>query len=296
MLRVGLFLLTNIAILIVLSIVLSLFGIHGTLDAQGVNLDLTSLLIISAVFGMGGSFISLMISKWIAKRMMGVRLIENHSTDNSERWLITTVKILAEKARIGMPEVGIFESSSPNAFATGASKNNALVAVSTGLLQQMDRGQVEAVLAHEVSHVANGDMITLSLIQGVVNTFVIFFSRIIGHLIDRIVFKVQRGHGLGYYIGSIVAQIILSILASMIVLWFSRRREFRADAGAAALTSPDKMISALKKFQAVHNPKPLPDEMQAFGIIGGFGGGMKKLFSSHPPIENRIAALEKYYD
>ncbi len=291
MLRLFLFFGTNIAILLVLSVSMRLLGIDAMLEGQGGGLNLTGLLIFAAVLGMGGSLISLAISKWIAKKSMGVKLIE--TPDNQqEQWLVSTVEMQAREAGIGMPEVGIFDSPQPNAFATGMNKNAALVAVSSGLLNSMDQGEVEAVLGHEVSHIANGDMVTLTLIQGVVNTFVIFFSRVIGHLIDRTVFKIERGHGPGYWIGSILIQIVLSILASIIVLWFSRRREFRADSGGAYLAGREKMISALRRLQQASDPAPLPDEMAAFGISGK-RGGINRLFMTHPPLEERIAALEK---
>lgn len=291
MLRVLLFLGTNIAIMLVLSISMRLLGIDTALEQQGGGLNLTGLLIMSAAFGMGGSFISLAMSKWMAKKSMGVQLIENPS-NQQEQWLVSTVEMQAREAGIGMPEVGIFNSAQPNAFATGMSKNSSLVAVSTGLLNNMTQDEVEAVLGHEVSHIANGDMVTLTLIQGVVNTFVIFFSRIIGHIIDRVVFKIERGHGPGYWIGVIFVQMILSVLASTIVMWFSRRREFKADSGGAYLAGREKMIAALRRLQQASNPEPLPDEMAAFGISGGKVDGFKKLFMSHPPLEERIAALE----
>ncbi len=291
MLRILLFLGTNIAIMLVLSISMSLLGVDMMLEQQGGGLNLTALIIMSGAFGMGGSLISLALSKWMAKRSMGVQLIEIPKTQQEE-WLLSTVEMQAREAGIGMPEVGIFNSPQPNAFATGMSKNSALVAVSTGLLANMTQGEVEAVLGHEVSHVANGDMVTLTLIQGVVNTFVIFFSRIIGHLLDRVVFKIQRGHGPGYWIGIIFVQMILSVLASTIVMWFSRRREFKADSGGAYLAGREKMIAALRRLQQGSNPEPLPDEMAAFGISGGSPSGFKRLFMSHPPLEERIAALE----
>jgi len=286
---------TNLAIIIVLSISMRLLGVDSMLEQQGGGLNLNALLIFSAVFGMGGSLISLAISKWMAKKSMGVQLIETPTT-RQEQWLVSTVEMQAREAGIDMPEVGIFISPQPNAFATGMNKNSALVAVSTGLLENMALDEVEAVLGHEISHVANGDMVTLSLIQGVVNTFVIFFSRIIGHLIDRVVFKVERGHGPGFWIGTIFAQIILSILASTIVMWFSRRREFKADAGGAYLAGREKMISALRRLQHVSNPQPLPDEMAAFGISGGVPSGVKRLFMSHPPLDERISVLENSRD
>lgn len=287
--RIFLFLATNIAILVVLSVVLRLLGIDRILDAQGTNLDMNALLAFSAVVGFTGSLISLAMSKWTAKRMMGVRVIEQ-PRNASETWLVETVRRQAEQAGIGMPEVGVFDSPEMNAFATGARRNSALVAVSTGLLNGMSQREAEAVLAHEVSHVANGDMITLALIQGVVNTFVIFLSRVIGHVVDRVVFKTERGHGPAFLITSIVAQLVLGILASMIVMWFSRRREFRADAGGAHLAGREAMIGALERLKQRH-AGPLPDQMAAFGIAGGIGDGFKRLFMSHPPLEERIAAL-----
>jgi len=295
MLRLLLFFGTNLAILIVLSISMRLLGLDSMLEQQGGGLNLNALLIFSGIFGMGGSIISLALSKWMAKRSMAVQLIES-PTSKQELWLFSTIEMQAREAGIDMPEIGLFNSPQPNAFATGMNKNSALVAVSTGLLENMTQDEVEAVLAHEISHVANGDMVTLSLVQGVVNTFVIFFSRIIGHLIDRLVFKVQRGHGPGFWIGTIFAQIILSILASTIVMWFSRRREFKADAGGAYLAGREKMISALRRLQQGSNPQPLPDEMAAFGISGGVASGFKRLFMSHPPLEERIAALENNWD
>ncbi len=290
MLRIVLFIATNIAILFIMNITLRLLGIDTAMYNAGGGINMQGLLIMSAIMGMSGSLISLAISKWMAKRSMGVRIIESPA-NNEENWIVQTVSMQARQVSIGMPEVGIFDSASPNAFATGMNRNNALIAVSTGLLRHMNRDEVEAVLAHEVSHVANGDMVTLSLIQGVVNTFVIFFSRIIGMLLDRVVFKVQRGFGPGYWIGSIVAQIILSILASIIVMWFSRWREYRADAGGAQLAGRQKMIAALRKLQQ-SSPQQMPDEMAAFGINGGLGDGIKKLFMTHPPLEARIKALE----
>lgn len=291
MLRMLLFFGTNIAIMIVLSISMRLLGLDTALEQQGGGLNLNTLLIFSAAFGMGGSLISLAISKWMAKKTMGVKLIETPAS-SQEQWLVSTVEMQAREAGIKMPELGIFNSPQPNAFATGMNKNAALVAVSQGLLDHMTQGEVEAVLGHEISHVANGDMVTLALVQGVVNTFVIFFSRVIGHLLDRLVFKIQRGHGPGYWIGVIFVQMILSVLASTIVMWFSRRREFKADEGGAYLAGREKMIAALRRLQQVSNPQPLPDEMSAFGISGGVPSGFKRLFMSHPPLEERIAALE----
>jgi heat shock protein HtpX len=286
-----LFLATNAAVLVLISVVFQIFGIEGILAENGVDLNLKALLVMAAVIGFGGSFISLALSKFMAKRSMGVQVIAQ-PRNNTEQWLLNTVQRQAGEAGIGMPEVGIFNSPEPNAFATGMRRNSALVAVSTGLLQNMSSDEVEAVLGHEVSHVANGDMVTMGLIQGVVNTFVIFLSRVIGHLVDRVVFKTERGYGPAYYITSIVAQIFLSILASMIVMWFSRRREFRADAGGANLASRQKMVGALRALQRKSEPVDLPGEFAAFGIAGGRGAGLKKLFMSHPPLEERIAALE----
>jgi heat shock protein HtpX len=290
--RVFLFLATNIAILVVLSITLSILGVDRILDEQGVNLDMRALLIFSAVFGMGGSFISLAMSKWSAKRMTGAQVIEQPRNE-SEAWLVNLVSNQAQAAGIGMPEVAVYDSPDVNAFATGMSRNNALVAVSTGLLNNMGRDEVEAVLGHEITHVANGDMVTLTLIQGVVNTFVIFFSRVIGHVIDRAVFKVERGHGPAFWITTIIAQVVLGILASIIVMWFSRQREFRADAGGASLAGRQKMIAALRRLQMASGQAPLPDQLAAFGIAGGSVDGFKRLFLSHPPLEERIAALQQ---
>ena len=292
--RILLFIATNVAVLIVLTVVLRLLGIESILNEQGTQLDLQALLIFSAVIGFAGSFISLAISKWIAKRSTGARVIKSPGNE-TERWLLTTVQRQASMAGIGCPEVAVYDSPDINAFATGASRNNALVAVSTGLLRSMDRDSVEAVLGHEVSHVANGDMITLTLIQGVVNTFVIFLSRVIGFLVDRLIFKNERGYGIGFFITSIVAQIILGILASTIVMWFSRRREFRADAGGAQLAGRSKMLKALRSLQRAHEPQDLPDSMAAFGISGQKRVGLKRLFMSHPPLSERIAALERGY-
>ncbi len=289
MLRIALFLGTNIAILLILSITFSLLGFENLLAQNGVDLNLTALLVYSAILGFSGSFISLLMSKWMAKRGMGVHVITQPSSE-LEQWLVSTVEFQARTAGIKMPEVGVFDHPSPNAFATGWNKNDALVAVSTGLIHHMNRDEVEAVLGHEVSHVANGDMVTLALIQGVLNTFVIFLSRIIGFLVDRLVFKVERGHGPAFWIVSLLAQFILGILASAVVMWFSRWREFRADAGGARLAGKQKMISALRRLQAAQDAPPLPDEMAAQAINAG---RMQALFSSHPPLETRIAALEQ---
>jgi heat shock protein HtpX len=288
MLRIALFLGTNLAILVLISITFRLLGIEGLLQANNVDLDLNALLVYSAVIGFSGAFISLFLSKWMAKRSMGVQLIEQPGSE-AQRWLLETVARQAQSAGIKMPEVGIFDHDSPNAFATGWNKNDALVAVSTGLLRQMNRDEVEAVLGHEVSHVANGDMVTLTLVQGVVNTFVVFLSRVIGHTVDRVVFKTEQGHGPAFWIVSIVTELVLGILAMAIVMWFSRWREYRADAGGARLAGRGNMIAALRALQHAHNPQPLPDEMAAFGILGG---RVQKLFMSHPPLEERIAALE----
>ncbi|MCU7941033.1 MAG: protease HtpX [gamma proteobacterium symbiont of Bathyaustriella thionipta] len=279
------------AVMALVGIVFQLLGIQGLLAQNGVDLNLTGVMVMSLVVGFSGSIISLFMSKSMAKRSMGVHIIEQPA-NNAERWLMETVYRQAEQAGIGRPEVGIFDSPQPNAFATGANRNAALVAVSTGLLNAMTQDEVEAVLGHEVSHVANGDMITMALIQGVVNTFVMFLSTVIGHLIDRIVFKTERGHGPAYYVTSIIAQLVLSVLASIIVMWFSRRREFRADKGGADLAGRQKMIASLRRLQQAHEPQDLPDQMAAFGIAGGVGDGLKALFLTHPPLEQRIAALE----
>ncbi|MEX0941586.1 MAG: protease HtpX [Pseudomonadales bacterium] len=292
MTRIFLFIATNIAVLVLISIVFQLLGIEGLLAENGVDLNYEALLIMSAVIGFGGAFISLAISKWMAKRSMGVQVI-TQPRSQTEQWLVTTVAKQAREAGIGMPEVGIFQSDDPNAFATGMNRNNALVAVSTGLLAQMNADEAEAVLAHEVSHVANGDMITMGLLQGVINTFVIFLSRIIGFFVDRVILKNDRGFGIGYFISSIVAQIFLSIFASMIVMWFSRRREFRADAGGATLAGKHKMIAALRRLQTNSEARDLPGEFAAFGISGGMSHGFKRLFLSHPPLDERIAELER---
>ena len=289
MMRILLFLATNIAIMIVVSIIFSVLGLSGTLDAQGVDLNLSALLVMSAVIGMTGSFVSLAMSKWMAKRSMGVYVIEQ-PRDQTERWLIDVVARQAQRAGIGMPEVGIFNTPEPNAFATGMTKNSSLVAVSSGLLQTMNADEVEAVIGHEMTHVANGDMVTMALMQGVVNTFVYFFATIIGHVVDRVVFKTEQGRGPAYYIVQILAQIVLGILASMLVMWFSRYREFKADAGGANLAGREKMISALRALQRAHEAPPLSGSLAAFGINGS--GGMTRLFMSHPPLEERITALQ----
>lgn len=288
MMRIFLFLATNVAILVVVSIVFNVLGLSGTLDAQGIDLNLNALLVMSAIIGMSGSVISLAMSKWSAKRAMGVHVIEQPQ-NQTEQWLIDIVAKQARQEGIGMPEVGIFQTPEANAFATGMSKNSALVAVSSGLLQNMNADEVEAVVGHEISHVANGDMVTMALMQGVVNTFVFFFATIIGHLVDRVVFKTERGYGPAYYITQIAAQIVLGILASMLVMWFSRYREFKADAGGAKLAGREKMIGALRALQRGHEAEDLPGQLAAFGINGS---GVSKLFMSHPPLEERIAALQ----
>jgi len=290
--RVFLYVATNLAILVVLGITLRLLGVERYFEAQGGGLNLPALLVFAAVFGFGGSFISLLISKWTARHMTGARVIEQ-PRDATEAWLVQTVRRQARQAGIGMPEVAIYDAPDINAFATGASRNRALVAVSTGLLRQMSRDEAEAVLGHEVSHIANGDMVTLALIQGVVNTFVIFLSRVIGHLVDRVVFKSERGHGPAFWITAIVAELVLGILASAIVMWFSRRREFRADAGGAALAGRAKMIAALQRLQASAGQAHLPDQMAAFGIAGAMGRGLRRLFMTHPPLGERIAVLQR---
>ena len=289
--RIFLFLLTNIAIMVILSITLRILGVESLLMQNGSDLNINALVIFSGVFGFGGAFISLAISKWMAKRMTGAKVISNPSS-NIEKWLIETVKKQSKIVGIKMPEVAIFPSDQMNAFATGASKNNALVAVSQGLLENMTQGEIEAVVGHEMSHVANGDMVTLTLIQGVVNTFVIFFSRVIGHIVDRVILKNQRGYGIGYFVTTIFAQVILSILASIIVMYFSRKREFIADTGGADLAGHQNMINALKRL-GQREPEPLPEQLAAFGIGEKPKSKRSQLWSSHPPLEDRIKALEK---
>jgi heat shock protein HtpX len=287
--RIFLFLVTNLAVLALLSLMIFIiergFGVHLTGGGLG------GLLVFAAVCGFGGALISLALSKWTAKRMMGVRVITAPQSD-AERWLVGTVERLADQARIGMPEVGIFDAEEMNAFATGARRNAALVAVSSGLLRSMSRSQLEAVLGHEITHVANGDMVTLALLQGVLNTFVIFLARIIGSFIDRALFKNDRGEsGIGFFLTTMVAQIVLGILASMIVSWYSRRREFRADRGGADLAGAGSMIAALQVLKQSHG-EPMPPQMQAFGINTGSTSGFMRLFMSHPPLDERIAALQ----
>ena len=286
--RILLFLVTNLAVVLVLSIVARVTGLDRWIAANGGSYQ--GLLAMAALFGFGGALISLAMSKWMAKRAMGVRVIERPANANEE-WLVSTVRALAGQASIGMPEVGVFDSPHPNAFATGARRDAALVAVSSGLLQSMGRSEVEAVLGHEITHVANGDMVTLTLIQGVVNTFVIFLSRIVGGIVDRALSRDGEGRGgIGYFATVMVMQMVLGIIASMIVMWFSRRREFRADAGGAQLAGRNNMIGALERLKAAQQPA-LPAQLAAFGIGGGVGTGLAKLFMSHPPLEERIAAL-----
>ena len=289
--RILLFLLTNIAIMVILSITLRILGVDSLLMQNDSDLNINALVIFSGVFGFGGAFISLAISKWMAKRMTGAKVITSPS-NNIEKWLIETVKKQSKVFGIKMPEVAIFPSSQMNAFATGASKNNALVAVSQGLLDNMTQGEIEAVVGHEMSHVANGDMVTLTLIQGVVNTFVIFFSRVIGHIVDRVILKNQRGYGIGYFVTTIFAQIVLSILASIIVMYFSRKREYIADTGGADLAGHQNMINALKRL-GQSEPEALPEQLAAFGIGEKPKSNRSQLWSSHPPLEDRIRALEK---
>ena len=289
--RIFLFLLTNIAIMVILSITLRILGVESLLAQNGSDLNLNALVIFSGIFGFGGAFISLAISKWMAKRMTGAIVIDSPS-NNVEKWLLDIVKKQSKIVGIKMPEVAIFPSPQMNAFATGASKNKALVAVSQGLLDSMSQGEIEAVVGHEMSHVANGDMVTLTLIQGVVNTFVIFFSRVIGHVVDRVILKNQRGHGIGYFVTTIFAQIVLSILASVIVMYFSRKREYVADTGGADLAGHQNMINALKRL-GQKEPEALPEQLAAFGIGEKPKTGWRELWSSHPPLEDRIKALEK---
>lgn len=293
MMRIVLFLMTNLAIILVASVTLSLLGVGSILQANGVDLDLGNLLVFCAVFGFVGSFISLLLSKFMAKKGTRTEVI-SQPRNADEQWLMDTVKELADQAGIGMPEVGIFPAQQANAFATGWNRNSALVAVSIGLLQRFRREEIRAVLAHEIGHVANGDMITLALIQGVVNTFVMFFARIIGHFVDRVVLKNEEGHGIGYFITTIVAEIVLGILASTIVAWFSRKREFRADEAGAKFASPHAMIGALQRLKAESNvPDQMPDTLTAFGISSHMKNGFMAAFASHPPLDDRIAALQR---
>lgn len=294
--RVLLFLATNLAIIIVASITLSLLGVGSFLDESGTGLNLKALLIFCFIFGMAGSGISLLLSKKIAKWTTKVQLIKDPQNER-EQWLMRVVEEQSREAGIGMPEVGIFPAQQANAFATGANRNNALVAVSEGMMQRFDREEIKAVVGHEIGHVANGDMITLTLIQGVVNTFVMFLARIVGFAVDRVILKNEEGLGIGYFITTIVAEIVLAILASTIVFWFSRRREFHADAAGARFGSRQGMIAALQRLQAESQvPNQLPESMQAFGITSGKKKGFKALFTTHPPLEDRIAALQNMTD
>ncbi|HET7832734.1 MAG TPA: protease HtpX [Gallionella sp.] len=285
--RIFLFILTNLAVLFVINITLRLLGVDRWVTSSGINFN--ALLVMSLVIGFSGSLISLAMSKWSAKRMVGAQVIENPA-DPTERWLVETVRRQAQQAGIGMPEVAIYDAPDVNAFATGWNRNDALVAVSTGLLYNMSKDETEAVLAHEISHVANGDMVTLALIQGVVNTFVIFFSKLFGYFIDRVVLKnEERGPGIGAFVAEIVAQLVLGVLASIIVMWFSRQREFRADAGGASLAGRERMIAALERLKINHEQATLPEQMAAFGISGG--KSFASLFTTHPPLDERIEAL-----
>jgi heat shock protein HtpX len=290
--RIALFVVTNVAVLAVIYVVLNILGVERILAENGTQLDLRALLVFSAVVGFSGSFISLAISKWMAKMSTGAKVIDT-PRNATESWLLNTVHRFADEAGIRRPEVAIYDAADVNAFATGPTRNNALVAVSTGLLSRLPQREVEAVLGHEVSHVANGDMVTLTLLQGVVNTFVIFLSRIVGFVVDRVLFRTERGTGPGFFLASLVAQILLGILASMIVMWFSRQREFRADAGGAKLAGRDSMIRALEGLRRSTQPAELPAAIRAFGISGGRMAGLGRLFMSHPPLEERIAALQR---
>jgi len=284
--RIALFLLTNLAVILVLSIVTSVLGFDRWMTAHGLNY--TALLGFCAVFGFGGAFISLAMSKWMAKQSTGAQVI-TEPRNSAEMWLMNTVQRLSRAAGIGMPEVAVFDAPEPNAFATGMNRNEALVAVSTGLLRSMNQDEIEAVLGHEITHIANGDMVTLTLIQGVTNTFVMFLSRVVGYFIDRAVFRNERGVGFGYYISVFVLQIVFGIAATAIICWFSRQREFRADAGGAHLAGKRKMIAALQRLSGAAGHSSLPEQVSAFGIVGG----AKRLFMTHPPIEERIAALQQ---
>jgi heat shock protein HtpX len=288
--RILLFLATNVSILLVLSVTMRILGLEPYLQQNGLNYQ--SLLVFAAAFGMGGAFISLALSKWTAKRFTGARVIEQPVNDG-ERWLLETVQRQAQAAGIGIPEVAIYDAPDVNAFATGARRDAALVAVSTGLLRSMSRDEAEAVLGHEVSHVANGDMVTLALIQGVVNTFVIFLSRVVGQVVDRVVFRNEEGHGPAFWITTIVAELLLGILASIIVMYFSRQREFRADAGGSRLAGREKMIAALERLKRSVAQPHLPDQLAAFGISGGIKQGLRGLLMSHPPLDERIEALRR---
>ncbi len=287
--RIIYFLVTNFAVLVVLSIVLRVLGIEPYLTAYGLNYS--SLLMFAAVFGMGGAFVSLALSKWSAKRLTGAQVITTPANE-TERWLLRTVGELASKAGIGMPEVAVYPADDVNAFATGMKRDSALVAVSTGMLRRMDRERVRAVLAHEVAHIRNGDMVTLALVQGVVNTFVIFFARVIGYTVDRVILRNERGHGIGFWVTTIIAEMFLAILASIVVFWFSRRREYRADGGAADLVGKKPMIGALESLKAFVQQPHLPDQMAAFGISGSKKRGLAALFATHPDLDDRIRTLQ----
>lgn len=293
--RIGLFLVTNLAVIVIASITLNILGVGSYLEQSGSDLNLQSLLIFCAVFGFSGALISLFISKWTAKQFTNTEVITT-PRNAEEQWLLHTVAQLAQRANIKMPEVGIFPAEQSNAFATGWNKNAALVAVSAGLLRRFPKPEVRAVLAHEIGHVANGDMVTLALVQGIINTFVMFFARIIGHTVDRVIFKTERGHGIGFYIATFVAEIVLAFLANMIVAWFSRYREYRADAAAAQLDDRNAMIQALQRLQAESQakvPNEMPDTLTAFGISSGFSERMLAAFATHPPLQDRIAALRR---
>ena len=293
MMRILLFLATNLAVVLIASITLSLFGFDGFMAANGVDLNLSQLLVFCAVFGFAGSLFSLFISKWMAKMSTSTQVITQPRTRH-EQWLMQTVEQLSREAGIKMPEVGIFPAYEANAFATGWNKNDALVAVSQGLLERFSPDEVKAVLAHEIGHVANGDMVTLALVQGVVNTFVMFFARIIGNFVDKVVFKNDEGRGIAYYVATIFAELVLGILASAIVMWFSRKREFRADEAGAQLAGTSAMISALQRLRSEQGlPVHMPDTMAAFGINGGLKQGLARMFMSHPPLEERIDALRR---
>jgi heat shock protein HtpX len=286
---IGLFLLTNIAVIAVASIAMSLFGVGSVLQANGVDLNYDSLFMFAMIFGFAGSFVSLAMSKFMAKQLTGAQVI-TQPRNADEKWLLDTVYAMADKAGIGRPEVAIYDSPQPNAFATGMNKNNAMVAVSTGLLRNMTKNEIAAVLGHEVAHIANGDMVTMALLQGVVNTFVIFFARIAGHFVDRVILKNEEGHGIGYYVASFIFEILFGILASIITMWFSRHREFHADKGGAYLAGKENMIAALRRLGSME-PDELPEQLAAFGI-NDKPSKLGELFASHPPIEERIAALE----
>ena len=289
--RVSLFLLTNLGILVLLGIMLNVF-IEPMMAREGMHMNTTLILILAAVLGMGGSFISLAMSKMMAKRMTGMRVIEKPANP-TEQWLVDTVRRHAQQAGIGMPEVGVYDAPEINAFATGMKRDDALVAVSSGLLRQMSSDEAEAVIGHEVAHIQNGDMVTLALIQGVLNTFVIVLSRVVGMFVDKVIFKNQRGYGIGFIVTTIIAQIVLGIIASMIVQWFSRQREYRADLGGAKFAGREKMIAALEKLKKNVEPSTLPEQVEAFGISGRMGSGFKRLMMSHPPLDDRIAALRE---